>query len=373
MKEEGIMSFKKIALAALIMLAQPVSSINAGHHSSDDNSGIAIALAVGGAALAGAGIYALCDWLFSRTDQQVLSDANTLIASIDARYTRLYEIFINHLGDRNTFSAASYTMPLLENIEYAELKNVSIGSYIANVSSSVLALHKEHACIGKRLAALEKRMHKDPQAGFMHRELQQASAKLNKRLVRLRSMQNFLEYHQPFFELLGANTAIYQKHCAILAQLAYVMQYPAALAGLAPLIMASKDMQGQRFVYLSYYNQLTSDIRRLHNALHAVRVAYEPLASSSAALERDLELLSGIIRSSDRYAQEYHQHEVEEAQRKQLEIQQAMLKAEQEKAAAERERLRLLAEQNRLEAKKLELKRQELDQKGETVIIINNR
>lgn len=317
-----------------------------------------LAIAAGTTFLAGYGLYKLCDWAFSRTDEQIIADVETQMNRGQNDFNAGLTIIERGLSSIDSLQN-NRLYPIEEPILY-ELALMHFNRHITNLNYSnslrslIDVLNSESRVITNRLDILSKKVAHDISLHRIYNHLNELSSKVTTFLTKLRFLHEYLLRHNAYFLLYETEASLLKRYDQ---ELVVYTNYRYDTYACNQLIRGSvlKINQSQEYPFMKYAQKLQFDLNRLQE--NRVQAAYEYVNRLSAALELydKLNAIYTIVITDPSYTHEIHAYQAAERERQRLEM-------ERMKVAALQQQAWHLQQQNNELRKANELKKIELSQ-----------
>ncbi len=312
-------SFCKYFLILALVVAPPAHAGRGHYHHHDDSGIFQTIAAVGIIAAAGYGIYKLCDWLFSKTDEQVLDEAKNCFTQAHAANARSVEMIragfgafpktkqeqlnaIRHVGEDFLYQCA---------IAHMHEHGRQFSVYESQVASAL-------SMVQDRINYVKKKQLICPILG----QLETAATDLAQLRLELAFCADFMREHASYFDLFDAEAKY-------MATYEFELSSPVREA-LRMAVMKKGAGSRCSYPYMSYVDTLERDIKNLNHQIARLSYNYHNRISAARLLLDRLNLIYNLVISEDAYRQELRDYKKEMLERERI----AAEKAKAEAAAA---------------------------------------
>ena len=326
----------------------------------------AAALTVGTALITGYGIYKLCDWAFSRTDEQVIADVEQHLRRAHLDFDRGLSIVergphgmqdnsIDHYPALWHASMYSLEEPILYELASMNLQSTTCASYTSSLSSLIDLLVSEHATLNSRLSALSETMRVqdcDLQRTYTH--MNNLVGQVSCLLGRLRFLKEYMLDRYSYFSLYECEASLLGRYDQeIIAHDKYSYDLYALTHLVRACVLRSHVHDSYAYPYMAYVKKIQADLSRLNDQMAKCGYEYINRLQAAHELYDKLAKISSIVISDPSYNAEIRAYEIAERERQRLELERMKIAALQHQAWQ-------LRQQNNELRKSNELKQQEL-------------
>lgn len=315
---------------------------------------------VGCLAALGYGVYKLCDWLFTPTNERLLHNGRDAVSKAHQQHDATLSFAESHFAyipdqmREQKKLIESINEPLLYEFAISHKRNSSIDATLSGISGSIAALQSHHKALAERIRKL-----KNSNAQHNSFELADAEAKMQSLdqeivglLCKLEFIHDYFTHHKNYFSLFDIEarlmrdyefelSAAYSNH----AQSAYMRE-----AVKASIMRNPYARNG--YPYLHYADRVQADCKTLGGAITMLSYNYTNRIDAAQALLHILQTVQSIVLSEDAYHKEVRDHKKEQLEKQRIEAERAQAAALEQQAREMRRQNTLHAEQNRLQAER---------------------
>ena len=322
-------------------------------------------LVVGVLAGIGYGAYKLCNWLFSKTDEQIARESSDTLTQAHVRFDSLLSFFERSLGaipqsphaqtvlmhNANEVFLYDYATILLQTKTYAE-------TIISDINYTVSSLKSLENTVVNRLDNLQRY---DSSANIFI-QLQAISEELYKYRTTLEFIRNYLDCHRTYFSL-------FEREAQCMSYYDFELKAMDEHAGnsvylkevLRVSIMRHANKNNSFYPYMDYINKLQSDYCALERAIHGIAHSYNNRITVAQTLFHKMNFIYNLLLIDDAYRQELRDYERAQIEKQRLEAEKAKATAAtahamaaQAQAAAMQQQVWELQKQNTLHAQQIQ-------------------
>lgn len=287
------------------------------HHSNSPTVGETVA-AVGLVAAAVYGFYKLCDWLFTKTDEQVLKEAKTCLEHCYDNTYKQINMLKEGLGEfpGSTREQQRVIRQADEDFLYAfALKKLYMrigGRTLADYAQEVADAGK---MAGKRAAELRKKGGHSP---FI-KSLESVSEELGQLHNQIVFAAEFLREHAAYFELFELESHLLVAYEFEISSLGNYAANPVYLReALRMAVMKKAAHERMSYPYMKYMDQIERDLRSLKHYKSALKNPYPNREKGSHLLLQHLDSIYNMVISEEAYRQELRDHKKEMLERERI-------------------------------------------------------
>ncbi len=327
-------------LIVFSLIAQPLHSMKPTYYSRkhvprygvvDDAVAIEAGKAVAGIAIIGGigyGLYKLCDWLFSKSNEAIIKDAAKCVDGVHQRYDACIEMFEQQLGFPGNHSERKQILfhndeQFLYNLELIHKQSAS--SLLRPTQNTINQLRATSDEVNSRLQSLRSKRKE-----YMHVlvQMEDLSIEAGLLLEKLSFMAEYLQTNEAYFTTFELESRLLHVYEVEMHALSNYAKNPAMVReAIRSAIMSGAATTGSLYPYMRYIEKCDSDCRQLERALEMLTLAYANRFNAASQLAANLRAIYRMILTEDAYRQELRDYE-----RAQLEKQR--IEAEKSKAAA---------------------------------------
>lgn len=316
------------------------------HHHSDELSVGKTIVGVGLLAAAGYGLYTFFDWLFTKTDEQVLKEAKkSFTTAFDA--TKSGVVLIQEGVGEFPVSAREQQRVIKDCAE-----DFLYHSAVSGLHSYAHSFEQHAREIGNALAMVQNRIAKIKKKNLVCPVL----AKLEGVAVDLETLQTELNFCAAFMSAHESYYRLFELESKLMGWYAYELDSVDHHAHNTPYLREAlrmgvmKKAAGSRdsYPFMAFVQSIEHDINKLEHAVSALSYRYENRRKGSARLLEKLSMIHTIVISEDAYRQELRDHKKEMLERERIAAEQA--KAQAAAAQAHAAHLQAIAMQQQAQA-----------------------
>ena len=332
-----------LSLALVLLLAVPQLTVA----QQDDYKGLIL---VCGAIAGGIASYQFLSWLFTKTDQQLLEQAEDNLKRISSDYANMVNVY--------PFGYVSHAQDLPEHTLNAMARERAgqhdIALYLDYMYKAIGILRADKKEISSRLRSAEK----NEKQMECYAAMKLLENKISQYDVKIEVVYRALHLHRAYFALYDLYAELSLRHGSV----AQVFNYSYNSAkdfeySLKTAVMAYDYRRSEKYPYMRYVELLAHDSRQFDHAFSACAYAYHDLLAVSRQLREVLERAKQALVVTKEYEQNVRDYQRAQREQKMLEEQRRQTEALQRQARAQEEQAREVARQNRLKEKELQLQR----------------
>ncbi len=322
---------------------------------------VGTAVGIGCIAAAGFGLYKLCEWAFSKSDQQVLKEATDTVERTCNSYDPMIVYFKLNLGiagnsheenkiihDVNESFLYPYACLLLD-------QHHTIGHITSTLGSHLSSIRESHKMVRDRIQELYKRNVHEYTTALEYKEQQLGT--LNQQLT---FIHNYLAHHQNYFNLFECEASLLKKYDQeLLAIDAYEHNSMLLREALRVAVMSRAAKEKISYPYMHIIEKITTDVNHLDRSIHALAYNYYNRVEAARLLSKKLNTIHSLFISDNSYHQEIRDYERAQLEKQRLEAEKAQAAAAQAQAAAMQQQAWHMAQQNQLAAQQLQATHQQ--------------
>lgn len=327
-------SFCKYNLLFALLLGNMVHGMDPyhhGYHRSDSPTALETVAAVGLVAAAAYGFYKLCDWLFTKTNEQILKEAKYCLVKAHTSADKYIAAIKAGLGE----------FPESKSERQKVLKNVNeefLYEYALQMNSLAPSVHFDYWSISEAPAYVA-------QAGQMASKCAQELRNKNSHLPIVKDLENisnklgilhteivfvneFFKEHGAYFSLFSLESRLLTTYEFEIASLINYANNPPYLREAMRMAVMKKAAHNRiSYPYMNYIEQLEKDLSSLKNCINNLRNTYHHRQMAAQLIWQQLDSIYNMAVSEEAYRQELRDHKKEMLERERI-------AAEQAKAAA---------------------------------------
>jgi hypothetical protein len=323
-------SFCKYNLLFALLLGNAVHGMDPyhhGYHRSDSPTPLETVAAVGLVAAAAYGFYKLCDWLFTKTDEQILKEAKECLAqSYDNTYKQV-SMIKNELG--GIPDSTKEQQKLIRSIDEDFLYEYAIKKYYMRVGGRTFGEYAQQVAQAGQMAQnrAESLRKKVPHSSIIN-SLEKISQELGQLHIEIVFVAEFVREHNSYFELFELESYLLSAYEFEIASLSnYAANPPYLREALRMAVMKKAANERVSYPYMKYSEHIERDLKNLKYRIDSLRNSYHNRMKGAHLLLQHLDSIYNVVISEDAYRQELRDYKKEMLERERI-------AAEKAKAAA---------------------------------------
>lgn len=322
-----------------------------------------VALVIGGTILAAVGLYKLCDWLCTKSDETVVKECydsckqakqfNSTLALIEK------EIGIPHKHQQQQRLIHEVNEPLFYQLGVSLHNKDSITNFVNIVQSSLHTMKDAHKALEKRIHQLKKRDDHAFKASSFFTEMQQLESQLAQEIIKLEFTHELLTNHQSFFALFEEEASLIRIYERELRAVDLCGPNKHALCQelrIAVMTLSSKD--NATYPHMHYIKKLQSHISSLERCIMNLAFNYTNRISAATTLLHKLRTMHELLMIEDAYLYELREYEKARIEQEKVIAQNRQAAALENQAWQMREQAIQLQKQNELKDEELRLEKE---------------
>lgn len=322
---------KRISLALLLVSLGANSPIKSYSHDEDVCGDMAKVGIIGGAIAASCyGIYQLGNWLFSKTDQQIVESALQAHNNAYTKYHTMLDILEGSYGNRSTHMINE---TLLYTLATAKLQDRYINSYISDLDYSLNRVRSELRAVNRRFEGLQQEAVYNNAAYQAASEFKEVALRMNYLIPRLEFLSQFLHYHKNYFVLYEQESDLYGRYDRELSVMNNGVDYQSRVYEIRKAIQTK--FSNVRYPYLSYKDALDSDLRELDNNIRNVLYKYDERICAARQLASSLADIRELVIRDTYYQYDLQAKQNDEREQERREIEKRKMRALERQARAQ--------------------------------------
>ncbi len=318
-------------------------------------------VAVGCIAAIGYGFYKLCDWLFSKTDVQVLQEAQNVHNNAE-RATNVYvEFFERKWGGLSSLSSTqkreimhALDEGLLYQFALAHAFRTSLEyTILSDLHYSLTSARSAHSMVVERVHKLRKK--KDITG--MVSQLEVVQFALQDTIARIEFVYEYLHQHRSYYALLNKEYQVMKIYENDLYSLKQYEANPGALREALRIAVMRQATSKMTYPYMNYIQKISHEFSDLDQHINALSCHYPERMAAARQLSARLQTIYNMLIIEDAYRQELRDYERAQLEKQRIEAEQAKAAAAQAaahaaqvQAAAMQQQVWELQKQNQLHA-----------------------
>ena len=325
-------------------------------------------LGVGILAAVGYGLYKLFDWLFTESDQQLLSRCEYAAQRVHDECDNLIMFFSHHAIIPTTLNAKkncieSLHEPFLNQCqELFTAKKQLVKDRIYILDRYISDLCSVQSSLTNRITQLQARN----KSSVHIYQMEKLHEKVVVLLETVEFIRSYLNYHVSYFEIAQLYTQLVSKYEPMLSVLSqYGTSSTQFAQALSITIMSTAAQSGDTFAYMHYAQDLSNDLERIKRLYNDLPYNYSNIASNTRILLQNLTVIYQTIIVDSKYHQELRDYERVCLEKQRIEIEQSKAYAAHMQANAARvqaeamqHQAQELSAQNYLHAQQLQVDQQ---------------
>lgn len=332
-------------------------------YASNQSEFAACALAVGGAVVASYGLYTLCNWLFTPSDETLVKNCRNSLKDAQI-YSDYIDAIENEFGSVPKLSEKPRMLnevrePLLYQLAGKIHKKQGISTLLYNLECVVRGMKESHNALQGRIYRLLKNNDCAIVSPFF-KEMQDLQEQSGQYLNKVGFAYEFLAAHISFFKLFEQESSlirVYERELNALDMHGAYNTCPLSQE-LRIAVMSLGSKHTVPYPYIHYIQRLKSDIAELEKNLSHLAYNYTNRISAASALLNKLMIISDLLIIEDSYANELREQEKVRIEREKIQIQERQAAALENQSWQMREQAIQLQRQNELKEKELRLEKE---------------
>lgn len=308
------------------------------------------ALVIGGLAAVGYGLYKLCDWLFSPSNQTLIKNAEAAIRVAHAHDETIFcvEGAFNGIPDglrEQKKLIESVYEPLLYQLALKHAKSVEW-----NLNSSLSKLRENHTALAERINKLRAA----PEHTAIMITMQDLDQEIIGLLLKIEFVHEYLAHHRSYFTLFEHESTIMRSYEAELQALTHYAQNQAYVKeALRARVMQNASYNRNSYPFMTYIEALQSNMNTLMSGMNSLAYNYPNRLQAAGNLLQNLQIIHSIVIIEDAYHQELRDYKKEQLERQRIEAEKAKAAAAAAQAAALQQQAWHMERQNQLHAQQI--------------------
>lgn len=360
-------SFCKYYLLCALLIGNSTYSLpNPRHfHNSNSSTIFETIAAVGLVAAAAYGFYKVCDWLFTKTDEQVLHEAKICFSDVCGKTDKYIQAVKKGLGQfpesrkeqQKVIQDASEEF--LYHFAVSKLYKIPGGHTFVDYAQMVADAGK---IASKRANELRKKQLHEPIIG----SLEKISDELGVLHTEIVFVAEFLREHSSYFNLFDFESRMLRAYEFEITSLEnYTTNSVYVREALRMAVMKKAAYERISYPYMNYIEQLEKDVKNLKQLIDKLAYKYHNREKGAYLLLQQMETIYHIVVSEEAYRQELRDYKKEMLERERI----AAEKAKADAAIAQAHAAHLQAQAMQQQA--YELAKQNQLQQQQNQILIN--
>ena len=321
------------------------------------------ALGVGCLAAVGYGIYKVCDWLFTPSNEQVIKDASNTLYEAHKRADHLIAFFFQDALQipQNNYDQkrliAEINEPVLYRFATVLLQNKdSIDGALQTLENTVYYLNNSRRTLVDRL----KKLYKHNEFPREIANMESLEKEITYMLLQVEFVRDYLTTHKKYFSLYELETRLLTAYIQELDALERYGNHPDSLrASIQVCVMKHANKHGVSYPYMRYIEIINGDCGTLERSIDCISRNYSNRVSAAHVLAQKLRSIYSMLLIADAYHQEMRDYERAQLEKQRIEAErakaaaaQAHAQAAQAHAAAAQQQVWVMQQQNALQAEK---------------------
>ncbi len=321
--------------------------------SSGDAATVAKVIAGAGCIAAiGYGLYKLCDWLFSPSNETIIQNSLNALQDAHARYddtVRFLDASISGIPE-NSYDQKklinNFSEQMLYDLAINHIKESSY-SYQMNLANVIANIRSCQQALAGRI----KKLRNNPEHSHTVSQMQGLEKECLATMNKLQFLHDYVVNHQGYFRLFETETRLLHIYEFELNALYQHGANPAYLReALRTSVMKHAAQERLAYPFMHYVDKLQGDINTLNT--HSTRLSYNYANRISVArdLYARLQAINNVVIVEDAYHQELRDYEHARIEKQKLEAQKAQAAAAAAQAAAMQQQTYAMQQANALQA-----------------------
>lgn len=349
-----------------ISFSLPIRADRYGHHhhhshGSSTSDVVTTVAAVGIFAAATYGIYKFCEWIFSKTDEQILDEARNCYDSALAATKKGVDLIHEGFGQFPELKKdqAKAIMKIHEDFLYQSAL-VRLDSYAYQFGTHERSVADALHMVQERIALIRKK----GMPCFIAKDLEHIAKDLGYLRFELAFCRDFLKEHASYYDIFNLEAGLMGAYEFEINSLDYHINNPPYLReALRMAVMKKAAHHKINYPYMAYVNTIEQEVKNLEHHIKHLNRQYHNRDAGARLLLRKLQSIYDLVVSEDAYRQELRDYQRELLERERI----ATEKAKAEAAAAQAHAAHLQA--NALQQQAHELHKQNQLQKEQNAIL----
>lgn len=320
-------SFCKYYLLLAILLINSAQGAHPRPHYHNSNSPTVVetVAAVGIVAAVAYGFYKLCDWLFTKTDEQVLQESRQCWSTAHDNTKRYVDALKAGVGEFP--ESRKEQQKMIKQVDedflyHCAVKKIytnahTLSGYAQQVADAGLASSKRAADLRKKhshLPIISKLENISNELGVLHNEIVFAA--------------EFMREHETYFDIFELETCQLVAYEFELSSLDYHANNPLYLReALRMAVMKKAAHERVNYPYMKYVEDLERELKTLKHHIERLGYAYQNRNKGAHLLLQRLDAVYNIVVSEDAYRQELRDYKKEMLERERIAAEQAKAQA----------------------------------------------
>lgn len=313
----------------------------------------------------GYGIYKACEWLFSKSDQQIMQEAQEVLAAAQQRCGSCVMMFEKEVGfPQSVMEKQGMLAQVNEEFLYriASTHGQEPTRVLWQVRIMVDRLAQSVSQLQSRIAYLRKKS----STMYLVVQMEDLHTQTSLMLQRLSFMHDYMLTHASYFNLFEHEMRALCLFQSALHALEYYAHNHALLREALRAVVLSADVSaGNLYPYMRYIGRMQSEIKQLERSIEHSSSVYAYRLNAAQQLMAGLKTIYNCIVVEDAYRQELRDYERATLERQRLEAEQSKAAAAHAQAAAARAQAAALQDQawelkkkNRLDAERMHIEKE---------------
>ena len=314
-----------------------------------------VAVSVGCLAAIGYGIYKLCDWLFTPSDERVLQNGIDAVQYAHSHYNSTIGFMEFHCSgipdnvrDQKKL-IQSVNEPLLYDYAISYKKDTSIDSILMNMNSSISSLQSAHSALAERI----KKLRKSDGNPSMANSMQQVDQEIIGLLCKLEFVHEYLTHHRSYYSIFELEARLMHGYEFELNALNQNQMNPSYFREAVRSSIMSKASARNGYPYMNYIERIQADCNALGGAISNLSYNYANRIAAASALLHNIQAMHSIAVAEDAYHQELRDYKKEQLEKQRIEAERAKAAAAAAQASAMQQQAWAMQHQNQLHAQQI--------------------
>ena len=293
---------------------------------------------VGFLAAAGYGIYKFCQWLFTKTDEQIVKEATEILYQNNRAHEQIIQFFESGIAPITNDTLEQKQVINTINESLLDQLHVVIGQEFSSIE---VCIHRLENSISQLLAAHDmlqariSKLHKFQGAAFTITQMEGQDNQILALATKIRFILAYLQSHAPYYKLAQSEQYVleyYQNVLLLLGQ--FENDSTALIANLKLIIMRHAAQSHSLYPYKDYIEALGNTLSRLEHAIKSVNYNYQYRLATTKIELRNLQTIYNLLLVQNEYRQELRDYEKAQLEKQHIAAQQAQAAAAASHAAA---------------------------------------
>ena len=316
-----------LLLAVLLINSAQGAHPRPHYHNSNSPTVVETVAAIGIVAAVAYGFYKLCDWLFTKTDEQILKEAKDCLAYGHDSCDREINVLKKEFGEFPESRKEQQKLIKEVNEDFLYHYAIQCPPIVRPgwaLSEAPYYVAQAGQMASKRAAELRKKNSHAP----IIKDLEKISNKLGIFHTEIVFANEFYQEHSAYFYLFDLETYLLKSYEFELSSLDYHANNPLYLReALRMAVMKKAAHDHVSYPYMKYIEQMEKDLKMLKERINSLSHNYHNRIKGSQLLLQRLNAIYDIVVSEDAYRQELRDYKKEMLERERIAAEQAKAQA----------------------------------------------